>query len=424
MVDDSEQSVSMAEFRSNPGVYTECSPPPRRSRAFTAVASALQFGRTIAATAIGAAFVSTDLSDDGLINLSVGDWDGNGITGDFNGDGSVNVVEATLAAGAVVAGTVALLNAGRALAVQAGGHADAFHKDSDDGLIAKETDAKERDVYEELNDPILAFVPSYHGSFTSEKHDEKVCIRMQNLTAGCARPCIMDIKMGIRTFVEAEVAKTEKRKDLAKKMADGGGKLTDDEVANGITKLQYMQFRERESSTSTFGWRIEAIVMHGSEKTDGKKLKERADLLQALRSYLNGRTDVGEALLARLLALRSVLEASSFFRTHEFIGSSLLFVCVSLLTAPMQISPTAHNLRSMLRARRYDEAAPAASQSPPGLQLGNIWMIDFAKTAKVAPEIQATYSHHVPWERGNQADGYLTGIDSLIECWQELVLGK
>lgn len=44
-------------------------------------------------------------------------------------------------------------------------------------------------------------------------------------------------------------------------------------------------------------------------------------------------------------------------------------------------------------------------------QNSNIWMIDFAKTLKVSE----TLSHRANWCIGNHEDGYLTGLDNLIQ---------
>ena len=70
----------------------------------------------------------------------------------------------------------------------------------------------------------------------------------------------MDIKIGTRTFLESEVSNTKKRADLYEKMVaiDNDEPTEEERKAGAITKLRYMQFRERESSTAQLGFRIEA----------------------------------------------------------------------------------------------------------------------------------------------------------------------
>ena len=40
-----------------------------------------------------------------------------------------------------------------------------------------------------------------------------------------------------------------------------------------------------------------------------------------------------------------------------------------------------------------------------------VWMIDFGKTSGVDGEL----SHRVPWTMGTREDGYLIGLDAIIE---------
>lgn len=47
-----------------------------------------------------------------------------------------------------------------------------------------------------------------------------------------------------------------------------------------------------------------------------------------------------------------------------------------------------------------------------------VWMIDFGKTTPL-PEGQVL-QHNVPWIEGNREDGYLWGLDNLIEILTEL----
>lgn len=72
------------------------------------------------------------------------------------------------------------------------------------------------------------------------------------------------------------------------------------------------------------------------------------------------------------------IEKSTFFKTHEVVGSSLLFV--------------------------YDLTGNVG-----------VWLIDFAKTSKARQPL----SHRAPWIPGNQEDGYLFGLDTLIDIWKK-----
>lgn len=47
-----------------------------------------------------------------------------------------------------------------------------------------------------------------------------------------------------------------------------------------------------------------------------------------------------------------------------------------------------------------------------------IWMIDFGKTVPLPESV--TITHRNLWVEGNHEDGYLIGIDSLIDIFEEL----
>lgn len=84
--------------------------------------------------------------------------------------------------------------------------------------------------------------------------------------------------------------------------------------------------------------------------------------------------------IQRLKAIRATLECSDFFSTHEVIGSSLLFV--------------------------HDRIQ------------ASVWLIDFAKTVVLPNNIKI--DHGSIWSVGNHEDGYLIGINNLIDIFEEL----
>lgn len=50
-----------------------------------------------------------------------------------------------------------------------------------------------------------------------------------------------------------------------------------------------------------------------------------------------------------------------------------------------------------------------------------VWMIDFGKTTPL-PEGQ-TLQHDIPWQEGNREDGYLSGLNNLIDILTEMCPG-
>lgn len=74
-----------------------------------------------------------------------------------------------------------------------------------------------------------------------------------------------------RTFLEQDVNANKLRPDLLQKMAAvDPSEPTAQEREHGITKMRYMQFRERASSSHTLGFRIEAMKAHDlTEKVRG-----------------------------------------------------------------------------------------------------------------------------------------------------------
>lgn len=272
---------------------------------------------------------------------------------------------------------------------QVGGHGMLRSSATMQGVIVKQGPACEMYVYKGLQgtslEPVL---PSYHGG---DDHGQLCDLRLQDLTFGMVKPCIMDIKIGKRTFLESEVKNAKLRPDLAKKMEKLDPKsVSEAELTSGVTKLHYMQYRESVSSTATLGWRIEgANVADEKSGIDFKTLREPDPLRDALTWFVQRKPALLATFIEQLRGLRVLLDASEWFARHEVVGSSLLFV--------WDATP--------------DDASPAAPLCK---------MIDFAKTEELKDG--ATLSHRQVWEVGNHEDGYLLGLDNLIDRFESIKL--
>ncbi|KAK8768558.1 hypothetical protein V5799_014978 [Amblyomma americanum] len=174
----------------------------------------------------------------------------------------------------------------------------------------------------------------------------------------------MDVKVGLRTYLEEELAKAREkpklRKDMYEKMVavDPDEPTPEEHDLKAVTKPRYMIWRETISSTASLGFRIEGIKNpDGTSTKDFKTTKSREQVLNAIDTFTKG------------------------FDDALFIGSSLLFV--------------------------HDKVA------------ASVWLIDFAKTVSVPPGVAIT--HRQPWEVGNHEDGYLIGLSNLIGIFEELL---
>ncbi|KAM9356685.1 inositol-trisphosphate 3-kinase C-like [Symphorus nematophorus] len=164
---------------------------------------------------------------------------------------------------------------------------------------------------------------------------------------------------------------------------DPSAPSAEEHAQKGVTKWRYLQWRDTTSSTSTLGFRIEGIMMEdGSVQRDFRKIQTLAQVTEALLYFTRSQLDILRAYHSRLLALSNALKNSVFFRTHEVIGSSLLFV--------------------------HDHSSRAS-----------VWMIDFGKTTPLPDTYELL--HNVPWTEGSREDGYLIGLTSLITSLSQAI---
>lgn len=243
-------------------------------------------------------------------------------------------------------------------------------------------DSHEYETYLELqNDVIRSLVPQFYQQV---EYNGEYFIELENLLKHFHDPNIMDIKLGTRTFQESEVKNETLRTDLYNKMVliDPNAPNSEERKCKALTKLRYMQFREQQSSSAQLGFRIEAVRMSGeSPNSNLQKVRNTDQVCSVLNNFLNNHKKVSYALSRRLKEMCKIFESSLFFKTHEFIGSSLLVI--------------------------YDEYG----------QTG-IWLIDFHKTYSIPEHIRI--NHRSKWQLGNYEDGFLFGLDNLIKIWNDV----
>lgn len=297
----------------------------------------------------------------------------------------------------------------RSVIVRAAGHEKSVKKDkSNPDFILKPYDAVEARNYDTIDkakdDPIRDFVGSYGGVETHNETDAaspdqapKKFMRIANLLANRDNPCVMDCKLGVRTFQETELNSKKQRADLYENLLKLDSSLiTDEERERGaITKHKWMATRDATSSSSTLGFRIDGICSREGQRADTKKelqkLREVSDIVPMLlrvlpprirndsESSARRRLDRTRDLIERLKALHAALQTSPFFNSHECIGTSVLFV---------------------VDKERAD-----------------VHLIDFAKTEPLPEGVHI--DHRSAWIRGNHEDGVLTGVESLLRLWNQ-----
>ncbi|CAL8124226.1 unnamed protein product [Orchesella dallaii] len=238
-------------------------------------------------------------------------------------------------------------------------------------------------------DPITKIIPKY---VTETCYNSQMFLELEDLLTNFTtpNPSIMDIKLGSRTFLESEVKNSKPRPDLYEKLiaVDPTACTEEEHDSKAVTKLTYMLFREKQSSSNSLGFRVEGVkigengVYKGENQLDVnfKCLKTEDSISNVFMRFFKGNNALIEECIVRLEFIKHTLEQSEFFATHEVIGSSLLFI--------------------------HDD------------KHAGIWMIDFAKTFYVE---NGRLSHRSKWLMGNREDGVLTGVDNIIHIFRNYI---
>lgn len=167
------------------------------------------------------------------------------------------------------------------------------------------------------NDPLIEYVPRVSNDFVIE--DNKKYTEMQDLLYGFEDACIMDIKIGTKTFDNKDDV-NKLRDDLFKRLYEiDPNELTHEELElKAISKKRFMRWRETSTSSSTLGFRVEAIkIFNKPLETNYFKLKNINDIKNEFIKFTSNNSNAFKTYYKRLIALRETLEQSSFFKTHQ-----------------------------------------------------------------------------------------------------------
>ncbi|CAG2103036.1 unnamed protein product [Medioppia subpectinata] len=245
--------------------------------------------------------------------------------------------------------------------VQLAGHQGNFLCGQTQGTILKKLNGTEETCFKLItNDVIKPLVPEYLKTINMNNDS---FLELEDLLAKFENPSIMDVKMGVRTYLEDELTKArvrpKLRKDMYEKMIaiDPLEPTEEENTLKAVTKPRYMIWRETISSTASLGFRIEGIKQsNGKALKDFKRTKTEDNVKTAFRRFMESHPHYG------------------------IIGSSLLFV--------------------------HDD------------KCADIWLIDFAKTYPLPNGIRI--SHCNEWQVGNHEDGYLIGLENLIRIFTNI----
>ncbi|XP_320429.4 inositol polyphosphate multikinase [Anopheles gambiae] len=233
---------------------------------------------------------------------------------------------------------------------------------------------------------LFRVVPQYYGhpKLTVDGREVEF-IQLEDLTAGLEWPCIMDVKIGRRTW--DPLATPEKRR-----AEEGKYKACRQRYGLCIPGFQFYAVRKGG-----------ALVRHG--KDYGKRLTED-NIRDAFLLYLNATEDgrLSRTLLERFLAdLRIIRDWARKQTTFRLYSSSVLLVYDAAQLGQCDDSALQRNT-SLNASNGQTVAAPLAVKAR---------MIDFAHAFPVDAS-----------EAGTVDDNYLQGVESLVGLFEQFLAAE
>eukprot|EP00448_Togula_jolla_P019776 CAMPEP_0170576034 /NCGR_PEP_ID=MMETSP0224-20130122/4178_1 /TAXON_ID=285029 /ORGANISM="Togula jolla, Strain CCCM 725" /LENGTH=361 /DNA_ID=CAMNT_0010898851 /DNA_START=1 /DNA_END=1086 /DNA_ORIENTATION=- len=278
--------------------------------------------------------------------------------------------------------------------------------DNETFCILKSLDRNEAEIYSSLkkryqDDPILDHMASYRGvlKILDEVGRPHSYLRLSNLLQGFQEPKVMDVKLGVRTFLDVEEEYNIGRQDLYQRMAKlYPRELTEEDRQRGtITKRRFMAARDANTTIGSLGFRIEGMAGLAAEQAEaaqaslpkvnclGDACRVFHDFAVAAASTNDAEREpllaasIAEQLASKVKGVFSAMRCSAFVEDHEFIGTSLLLVA--------------------------DARGRTAA----------FW-IDFGKTVPLPDGTRL--GHTKAWSPGSHEDGLFTGMERLAGALQ------
>lgn len=253
-------------------------------------------------------------------------------------------------------------------------------------LNDKGDDAPQGDVH--VLAALAAHVPRHYGQVKLVVNQrEHTFIKLQDLTYGMSRPCVMDIKVGRRTW--DPLSSPHKRAIEEQKYV-----MCKQNLGLCLPGFQVYQPAEEASGKPV-------LLRHGRDY--GKKLDVEG-FRKTLAIFFNSKLSSSDVLLLEVLRqLRSIHAWFKRQRLLHFYASSLL-ICYDF--DQLQRSSTSHSQLNGFHEKQYEKQPPVSTPSSPE-QWIHVRCIDFA--------------HVFPAEDKQPDHNYMFGLQSLIDIVESML---
>lgn len=263
---------------------------------------------------------------------------------------------------------------------QAGGHHGTFQHDGDGATLVKQVTDREASFYEFAQQGLWPqrLLPKFYGRTPGGD-----AIKIENLTYGFQRPCVMDLKMGQQTVEDTE--------------------------SNIIKKLK-MTALDVVTKTKSAGVRLEGLSMHRAldqrrikgTKAQSHSLSVRVSLQDVITFFLTDESGVRTDLALRFqTAIETILRQFQNNRRYRFIGSSILLIYDNDNSAPRM-----RWARALRKLHTINPKARLSEDQISGLTRKtkcDVRMIDFAHTGPMPEGME-------------QDEGYITGLKTILKA--------